>query len=276
MAEQIAVKVDDIFDSMNKRFIPEGAAGIKTMIGYRISGKSGGSWILTINDGKMNIDKLDKALKECAAEIITDDETFVGINTGKVNPADMMKNSKLSIKGDMAIINNLLPKVFMPFNESTGGVSRIEELIDLRSVSTIKQRFATGPVMGTWLKGLEDKKFYANRCSKCGRTQTPPREICAVCRLRCTEYVEVGPSATVTMIDRVLYASPDPLTGKVRKTPYATLFMVLDGSTPDDSFSHELKREDIDRIKKGMKVRPVWAEKRTGSYKDLLYFEIDE
>ena len=151
-----------------------------------------------------------------------------------------------------------------------------EELIWLRCMPTIKQRFATGPVMGKWLKGLKDKKFYANRCPKCGRTQTPPREICANCRVRCEEFVEVGPNATVTTIDRVLYASPDPLTGKVRSTPYATLSMVLDGSTPDDSFSHELKQEDIGRIKEGMKIRPVWAEERTGSYKDLLYFEIAE
>jgi len=40
--------------------------------------------------------------------------------------------------------------------------------------------------------------------------------------------------------------------------------MVLDGVSRDESFAHDLNPKDIDRIKPGMKVRPVWAEKRMG------------
>jgi uncharacterized OB-fold protein len=50
----------------------------------------------------------------------------------------------------------------------------------------------------------------------------------------------------------------------------------MDDSTPSESFAHELNPKDLDRIESGMKVRPVWAKERTGSYRDLLYFEIDD
>jgi uncharacterized OB-fold protein len=94
--------------------------------------------------------------------------------------------------------------------------------------------------------------------------------------VRTDDFIEVGPKGTVTVIDKVYFASPDPLTGNVRQTPYAALFMVLDGSTPGEGFAHELKPEDLDRVKIGSRVRPVWAENRTGYYRDLLYFEIDD
>ena len=276
MGEYDGVKVENIFNTMEKRFISLGALGVDAVFGYKITGDHGGTWKLTISDGTMDLQVVQGALEGCTTEIIADAEAFVGVNVGKFSVADAMAGGRLSIEGDATVIGNILPKIFLPFIEDIAGGEQGEELICLSCVPTIRQRFATGPVMGKWLKGLGEKKFYANRCPKCGRTQTPPREICADCRVRCTEFAQVGPGGTVTLIDKVMFASPDPLTGKVRSTPYAMIFMVLDGCTPGDSFSHELKRSDIDRIQSGMKVRPVWAEERTGGYNDLLYFEIDQ
>jgi len=86
-------------------------------------------------------------------------------------------------------------------------------------------------------------------CPECGRTQIPPREICAICRVRVHEFVELGPKGTVTNFDIVYFASPDPLTGAVRDTPYTPIYIVLDGASEQDAFAFELKKEDIDRIK---------------------------
>lgn len=154
--------------------------------------------------------------------------------------------------------------------------SHSEELISLSVVNSINYRFSSGPVQGKFLAGLKDKIIYATKCPKCGRTQTPAREICAKCVVRSDEYVEVGPKATVANYDIFYYASPDPLTGQLRSTPYASLFLWLDGSTPDDCFIFDLKVEDIPKLKRGLRVRPVWNEVRTGSVNDILYFEADE
>ena len=153
--------------------------------------------------------------------------------------------------------------------------AQAEELISLQVVNSIDYCFPTGPIMGKWFQGLKDKKFYATKCPSCGRTMTPPRGCCALCVVRSEEFVEVGPKGTVVNYDIAYYASPDPLTGKVRATPYSALFVKLDGSN-QDVFAHEIKDEDIPKLKLGARVRPVWNDVRGGNIKDLLCFEIDD
>lgn len=149
------------------------------------------------------------------------------------------------------------------------------ELISIQVVNSIDYNYSTGPIMGKWFQGLKEKKFYATKCRSCGRTMTPPRGCCALCVVRSEEFVEVGPKGTVVNYDIAYYASPDPLTGEVRETPYSALFVKLDGSE-QDIFAHEIKDEDIPRLKRGVRVKPVWNEIRSGNIHDLLCFEIDD
>jgi uncharacterized OB-fold protein len=50
---------------------------------------------------------------------------------------------------------------------------------------------------------------------------------------------------------------------------------VLDGASESEAFAFELKKEDISRIKVGARVRPVWADKPIGSFRDVLCFEME-
>ena len=84
------------------------------------------------------------------------------------------------------------------------------------------------------------------------------------------------------MEEIVYYASPDPLTGETRETPYGSIHVLLDGCKGNETFWHLLRPDQIFRVKeprkeeKGTRLRPVWAEHRTGSIHDIKYFEIDE
>jgi uncharacterized OB-fold protein len=157
-----------------------------------------------------------------------------------------------------------------------------QELLVLKKTISVNQRFATGPVMGKFLHGLMNKKIMGTKCPKCGRIQLPAREICSECRVRAEEWVEVGPKGQVRYMEYVYYASPDPLTGETRETPYGMALIRLDGCTGNDTFAHQVRRDQIDRIefgwneKPGTRLRPVWNEHRTGSIFDIKYFEIDE
>ena len=267
------VRARAIVESMVERFRPEKAEGVDLKIGYDLSGEDGGAWTAIVKDGTCTVKEgLDP---DCTVTMRMVSEVFVGLNLGKIDPAAAFGSGQVKIEGDM-MAAGATAKLFKKFEVAGAEEKQGEELISLKCVPSIRHRFATGSHMGKWFKGLKEKKFYATQCPVCGRTQIPPREVCAVCRVRCDEFIEVGPKGTVTMIDTVYYASPDPLTGKVRQTPYAALFLVMDGSTPSESFAHELNPKDLDRIESGMKVRPVWAKERTGSYRDLLYFEIDD
>ncbi|MEN6473982.1 MAG: SCP2 sterol-binding domain-containing protein [Syntrophaceae bacterium] len=267
------VRAGAIIESMPERFKPEKAEGVNLKIGYDLSGADGGAWTMLIKDGTCTLKNgLDS---DCTVTMRMAADVFVGLNTGKIDPAAAFGGGQVKIEGDIMAAGTTA-KLFGKFEAAGAQEKKGEELISLKCIPTINQRFATGTHMGKWFAGLKDKRIVGTRCPQCHRVLVPPSEVCAICRVRTDDFVEVGPKATVCQIDTVYYASPDPLSGQVRHTPYAGAYMVFDGGTPYESFAMEINPKDMDRIKPGMKVRPVWNTERSGTFTDLLYFEIDD
>jgi len=282
MSEYFGINVEDIFNSMKDRFRPEGAAGINNTFGYKI--KDTGVWKLTVKEGAMDLVKTED-LSECDLVMDTDGQTFVGINIGKTDAMEAFTSRKLKVKGDLntfALTSRLFQKYMTPGQETR----QEQELITLKKTISVNQRFATGPVFGKFLKGLKDQKILAFKCPECGRLQSPPRETCAICRVKNTEWVEIGPKGEMRMMEYCYYASPDPLTGETRETPYGAIGILLDGCKDEEVFWHLLNPKQLDQVKMGSvfnekithgsRLRPVWNENRTGSIEDIKYFEIDE
>ncbi len=282
MSEHDDVKVENIFDTMTERFRPEGAAGVSATFGYDIAGA--GEWRLTVNDGAITLEKGGQATG-CDVVVHTDDQTFLGVSLGKIDGMEAMTAGKLKVDGEMATFG-LLAKLFKKFTVPGEEATQEEELLCLNRVIAVKQKFATGPVMGKFLKGLKDKKILAIKCPECGRLQSPPREVCAICRVRNDEWVEIGPAGEMRMMEYCFYASPDPLTGESRETPYGAAGILLDGCKDEEVFWHLIRPDQLDKVKPGIvlgdkvvhgtRLRPVWNENRTGSVEDIKYFEIDE
>jgi uncharacterized OB-fold protein len=154
-----------------------------------------------------------------------------------------------------------------------------DELIHHEHMARFPQRWATGPVMGKFLRALRDeKKILANVCPQCGRSQVPPREVCAVCRVAVDNFEEVGPEGVLRNFDVVFYASPDPVTGQSREVPYASCYVELDGCKGGATLWHELRETDVAKLRRDVRVRAVFEEdgKRTGATTDIKYFEIIE
>ena len=152
-----------------------------------------------------------------------------------------------------------------------------QELIVSRQVLSIPQRFSTGPVMGRFLRELRDnQRIMANKCPQCGRHQLPPREVCAVCRVEATEWEELGPEGVIHEFDVVYYASPDPLTGETRRTPYVACWVHLDGTQGHAPLWHLLDAPDPEKVRCGLRVRVVYADERKGAMTDIKHFEIIE
>ncbi len=152
-----------------------------------------------------------------------------------------------------------------------------DELVHHEHMARFPQRWATGPAMGRFLRALRDeKKILANVCANCGRSQVPPREVCAVCRVAVHDFEEVGPEGVLRNFDVVYYASPDPVTGQSREVPYATCYVELDGSRGGSTLWHELRETDVAKLRRNIRVRAVFEEdgKRTGATTDIKYFEI--
>ncbi len=265
------IAAQDIIATVAERFRPEKAEGMDVSVGYDLTGDGAGSWTILIRDGTCRVQ--EGLAEPLSVKMTMEAATYVGMMLGTLDPLSAFTSGKVKIEGDM-MAAGATTKCFRAFVDPRS--QEAEELICLRTVNAVRQRFATGPVMGRWFAGLREKTFLANKCPVCGRTQIPPREICAVCRVRVTEFVEVGPKGTVTNFDIVYFSSPDPLTGLVRETPYAPVYVVLDGATDTEAFAMEIRRDQIDRLKVGARVRPVWAEHTTGSFQDLIGFELDD
>lgn len=282
MSEFFGIKVEDIFNSMKDRFRAEGAAGITNTFGYDI--KDIGKWKLSVKDSTMELEKTDN-LSGCDVVMDTDGETFVGINIGKVDGMQAFASRKLKVSGDLNTFG-LTSRMFQKYMTPDQDTHQEQELLTLKKTISVNQRFATGPVFGKFLKGLKDKKILAIKCPVCGRLQSPPREACAICRVKNDEWVEIGPKGEMRMMEYCYYASPDPLTGEIRETPYGAIGILLDGCKDEEVFWHLLNSEQLDKVKMGSvfngnvkhgsRLRPVWKENRMGTIEDIKYFEIDD
>ncbi len=268
----------DIFGTLEKRFQPARAEGLEVCIGYDIGGGDGGKWTAVIGGGKCT---LKEGLEEnLNVKIQARASDWVALMLGKIDALSLLSAGKAAIAGDAKLALKL-GEIFSPY-VPPGEAIKEQELIVLRKTISVNQRFATGPVMGKFLRGLMEKKILANKCPKCGRLQLAPREVCAVCRVEATEWQEVGPKGNLEVIEIVYYASPDPLTGETRETPYGSIHVLLDGCRGNETFWHLLRRDQIFQVResqgeiKGTRLRPVWADSRTGGIHDIRYFEIDE
>ncbi len=262
------VTAKDIISTLVERFRPEQAVNLDITIGYDLAGEGGGKWTAVIKDGKCF---LEEGLREnLTVNNIVSAKDYVDLMLGKLDPMVAIGAGRLRLTGNFEVAK-MLPKLFAKYVPKD--LEPEPELIVLKKIISIGMRYSTGPVMGHFLNALKEKKILANVCPKCGRKQLPPRESCAVCRCRVTDFIEVGPEGSLVYVDIIFYASPDPLTGETRETPYGTLYVLLDGCSGAETFWHTLKREDLFDVKRGDRVRPVWAEKRVGSIHDILYFE---
>jgi uncharacterized OB-fold protein len=196
---------------------------------------------------------------------------FVDLVLGKLDPLTAMGAGRLRLAGDMELARQV-PRIFARY-EPPSPAARPPELIAIRRNISLRMRYATGPVMGRFLDALKERRILANVCPRCGRKQIPPREVCAPCRCRAADFVEVGPEGILVFLDVIYYASPDPLTGQTRRTPYGDVRVLLDGCTGRDTFWHLLCPEDLGTARKGDRVRPVWAEERSGRIEDIVHFE---
>jgi long-chain acyl-CoA synthetase len=266
--------VADIFATMEARQIPENLQGITANYSYRITGTGGGHWTVCVADGKATVKEglVDpNVTTSCAAK------DWIAITLGTLDGMTAFTSGKLKVEGDLGLLTKAT-RFFKKYVPPTAdpGTEKQEELIVKKQTLSIDQQFATGPVMGKFLKGLKEKKILANKCPRCGRLQVPPREVCAECVVRCDEWVEVGPQGVLTIADITYYASPDPLTGESRQTPYISAHFLLDGCKGHETMWHELNPADIDKAKKGARVAPVWSNERVGAVTDITYFTVVE
>lgn len=150
------------------------------------------------------------------------------------------------------------------------------ELLSHDYFQQITYHYSAGTYASRFFHEIQrNKKIYGIKCPTCGSVYVPPRIICPECYEEMSEWVEVGPQGTVIGCTAVNHSFPDPLTGKVRKTPYGFALIRLDGCSTNWLFF--LEESDYEKMRPGMRVEAVFAKERTGDLTDILHFRtIDE
>ncbi len=142
MSEEYGIKVEDIFNTMEERFRPEGSKGIDASFGYDITGK--GKWKLTVKDEKMSLGQTDD-LSGCICTTVTDPDTFVGVNIGKLDGTSAFTSGKFKVDGDIGMLGKTA-KMFRKFVAPVKEMSIRDYLIDM--FATVEERFKPSAAAG--------------------------------------------------------------------------------------------------------------------------------
>jgi acyl dehydratase len=132
-------------------------------------------------------------------------------------------------------------------------------------------QYFAGRTGSRFLVSLRDeKKIRGVKCNQCGRVFVPPRSTCETCLEEIgSNWVDVGPSGVVTNWTVIRYAEPhQPL-----KPPYVQAMVLLDGA--DTPLVHVLKGVAPSQMKKGLRVKAVFAKKTTSTIMDIACFRPD-
>ena len=123
-----------------------------------------------------------------------------------------------------------------------------------------------GPTLSQFMAGLADRRILGSRGAD-GRVHAPPFEYDPVTFDPPDELVPVGPEGTVTTWSW----APQPIEGQPLTHPFAWALIRLDGA--DTAMLHAVDAGSAAAMRTGMRVRPRWAESRTGNIRDITCFE---
>ncbi|HXW37372.1 MAG TPA: Zn-ribbon domain-containing OB-fold protein [Nitrososphaerales archaeon] len=152
----------------------------------------------------------------------------------------------------------------MPLTERLTDVDRIRFWKDK---IPFRYEYTAGVAGEKFLRGLQEGRIIASRCTRCGRKYVPAKSYCAECFMPITRYGEVGPEGTIA----ALTESHVRFDGTTAARPRLVAFVTFRGAT--GGIVHQVSGKDA-RI--GSKVEPRFRAKkgRKGSLLDIEEFRV--
>jgi len=136
----------------------------------------------------------------------------------------------------------------------------------------IPYEYAAGKYVSRYLQGLKQGRILASRCTHCGTTLTPCRQVCGNCFKAMMEIVELPGIGSLHSYTQVSFPFIDPFTGQNRPVPYCYGMIQLDGA--NNTFQGLLNVRYHHHLKTGMRVQVVFKLLRKGCTGDIKYFKI--
>jgi long-chain acyl-CoA synthetase len=99
------VPVAHLFEGMPARLIPDQAKGVEATISYNITGKGGGKWTVTIQDGRMTL--TEGILDNPRVYVVARDQHYHDVATGKLDGVTAVVTGKMKVEGDVGFMAEL-------------------------------------------------------------------------------------------------------------------------------------------------------------------------
>jgi len=128
-----------------------------------------------------------------------------------------------------------------------------------------------GGYLQRFLDGLKEKKILGVRCKKCRRVLIPPREVCGRCYTVLNDWVEVKQEGVLEgfTIGHVKIES-----GEIKDAGEPYIIGMIRLKNASSGITAIVKGVSPEKLKEGLKVRPVFKETTEGNYSDLSHFEV--
>jgi uncharacterized protein len=128
-------------------------------------------------------------------------------------------------------------------------------------------KYSVGSMASKFFIKIRDSKVISGaKCPKCGFVNVPPRSVCPKCFSKVEELVDLSGKGTLQTFTIVHYES----SVQALKPPYAIGVIKLDGA--DTGMTHFIGDVDAKSIKAGIKLEPVFKDKREANILDIEYF----
>ncbi|HTM20210.1 MAG TPA: SCP2 sterol-binding domain-containing protein [Kofleriaceae bacterium] len=100
----------EYFDTIQERFLADQAAGVDATFVYELAGPGGGTWTVTVRDGKAVVASGGAAAPTVTYQMAADN--YVKLANGDLNGAKAFLTRKLKVQGSIAMaqkMNKFLP-----------------------------------------------------------------------------------------------------------------------------------------------------------------------
>jgi hypothetical protein len=131
----------------------------------------------------------------------------------------------------------------------------------------VPYKWYVGETGSRFLVALRDKgEIWGTRCPQCGKVYVPPVKNCWECFRPADEWVRVSNVGTVESF--TIARCPDGMFGLAPPVVYGLIRLDLAGG----SFLHFIGGVNPENVRVGMRVKAVFADRRSGNIMDIRYF----
>lgn len=93
------ITIEELMNRMPKAFLPDKAGDVAAVIQYHLTGEEAGDWVVTIGDGKCEVER--GTTENVTMTLRADSQDYKDIILGKLDPMTAFMQQKVKLTGNL-------------------------------------------------------------------------------------------------------------------------------------------------------------------------------